>query len=179
MGSPLISFLLSVKQRNHQQVCKCSGDRLEPFFVSLCPCYRPSFHAPCNCFKAGLTHQLTQNAPNAKDHDAGAPWQLLNSHSHWLGAPPTWHEAGTSTHVPPLPHRNRTGKWVQGQTAPLPEALAVQSIYRSSKEQIPAVPAAQSPPLPSQHCPTAFRPFFPHLAASTLWVPTGSNTSSD
>lgn len=107
MGSPVISFCLSVKRRNHQQVCKCSDDSLEPFFVSLCPCYRPSFQAPCNCFKAGLTHQLTQNAPNAKDHDRGAPWQLLNSHSHWPGAPQTWHEAGTSTHVPPLPHRNR------------------------------------------------------------------------
>lgn len=128
-GSPLISSCLTqCKKWNHQQICKCSGDRLKPFFVYLWPCHWPSFYAPCPCFKAGLTHQLTQNAPNVRDQDAGATWQLLNSHSHWPAAPQTWHEAGTSTHTPPLPHGNGDGKWLQGQTAPLLEALAVQSI---------------------------------------------------
>lgn len=137
-------------------------DRLNPFFVYLWPSYWPSFHAPCNCFKVGLTHQLTQNAPNARHHDAGAPWQLLNSHSHWPAAPQTWHEAGTSTHIPPLPHRNR-----DGEMGPRPACAIARGsgctvhIQKLTEEEISAVPAAHSSPLTFTALPYCLQALFP------------------
>lgn len=88
-----------------------------------------------------------------------------------LALAPTYHLFHTGTEM---------GKWVQGQPVPLLEALAVQSIYRSSlRRKFLLFQQPTALPSPSQHCLTAFRPFFHHLAASTGWVPIASNTSSD